>query len=133
MQVFRFFSFPLYYLIRGNVYVIYNFRYPTWTYNCVEGKCVKQLAHLVSSGNEGNQGSENKHNQSLTTCKMLCGEKASLWPYPTGIVDLSNTTFNFLPVNVWPLFYKTYKMWQFYFHRRYINNFVSLYLFLLLF
>ena len=107
---FQVLSFPSYYLDHGNLYVIHDFRYPTWTYNCVAGKCVKQLAQLVSSGNEGNQSPKNKNNQSLTTCKMLCGEKASLWPYPTGQVDLSNTTFNFLPVNFWPLFYKIHKI-----------------------
>ena len=38
--------------------------------------------------------------QSLTTCKMTCGTKANLWPYPTGSVNLSDNLFHFLPVNI---------------------------------
>ena len=76
-------------------------RYPTWTYECEDNKCIKKLAYLADQSDEGREGSEHipQYNQSLITCKMTCGEKANLWPYPTGTVNLSDTTFNFLPVS----------------------------------
>ena len=77
------------------------FRYPTWTYKCEDNRCVKRRAYLAHQSDEDNQVSEHmaQYNQSLITCKMTCGEKANLWPYPTGTVNLSDTTFNFLPVS----------------------------------
>ena len=63
--------------------------------------CVKQPAYITPDINGGvdDHGHKSQPVQSLITCKMKCGNEAPLWPYPTGLVNLSDTTFNFLPVS----------------------------------
>ena len=84
-----------------------NYRYPTWTYKCENLRCVKQLI-LNSESSDREKGDVNGEEasekcQSLISCKMKCGERDKsnlLWPHPTGNVNLSETTFNFLPVRI---------------------------------
>ena len=59
---------------------------------------MKRLAHQRDEGKDESEHTP-QYNQSLITCRMTCGEIANLWPYPTGTVNLSDTTFNFLPVS----------------------------------
>ena len=77
------------------------FRRPSWTYACEKSMCVKRPVDIISdiNGGLGEQGNKPERVQSLITCKMICGNKANLWPYPTGSVNLSDSTFNFLPVS----------------------------------
>lgn len=35
--------------------------------------------------------------QSLAKCRLLCGEHRSIWPRPTGIVDLADELVSFKP------------------------------------
>merc|ERR1711892_424380 len=71
-----------------------------WSYECdtsnssytttghfIPAKCVK----VPSSSSEKVQG--------LQACKMTCGSKGTLWPAPTGLVQLSSDLVNFIPQN----------------------------------
>ena len=79
-------------------YIIFSF--PTWIYRCENNKCARWPSASVIQANDSLEGTDSEFAgiQGLSTCKMTCGEKANLWPYPTGSVNLSDTTFNFLPV-----------------------------------
>ena len=35
--------------------------------------------------------------QSLARCRLLCGEHRSIWPRPTGVVDLADELVSFKP------------------------------------
>lgn len=61
-----------------------------WTFICRNSICQKRLA--VADANQ--------INQTLTRCKMTCGQYGMLWPRPNGIVNLSGedgSMINFLP------------------------------------
>ena len=84
------------------------YRYPTWTYKCENSRCVKHLVLDSESPDNGNNYSNNEKDsgkcQSLIACKMKCGARDKsnlLWPSPTGKVNVSATTFNFLPVRLY--------------------------------
>ena len=83
-----------------NISYDHHFSFPTWTYGCENNKCVRRPSASVFQANDSFVDSDREFAgiQGLSTCKMTCGEKANLWPYPTGLVNLSDTTFNFLPV-----------------------------------
>ena len=76
------------------------FSFPTWTYRCENNKCTRRPSASVIQANDSLEGTDSEFAgiQGLSTCKMTCGGRANLWPYPTGLVNLSDTTFNFLPV-----------------------------------
>ena len=84
------------------------YRYPTWTYKWENSRCVKRLVLNSEApdheNNYNNDGKDSEKCQSLITCKMKCGardESNVLWPRPTGKVNVSETTFNFLPVSTY--------------------------------
>ncbi|XP_047473217.1 chitooligosaccharidolytic beta-N-acetylglucosaminidase-like [Penaeus chinensis] len=62
------------------------FRLPNpYSYNCQQGLCVRQ-----------ERGKTSRH-QSLETCQITCGSFGSIWPQPTGKVELSKETVSFSP------------------------------------
>ena len=89
----------LYAIINSTSYY-HSFSFPTWTYRCENNKCVRRASASVFEADDSLVGSDRELAgiRGLSTCKMTCGEKANLWPHPTGLVNLSDTTFNFLPV-----------------------------------
>ena len=56
----------------------------------VEGRCVKHVYDV--------QGS--KPAQGLLACKMTCGKYGTLWPQPTGDVQLSKDLVNMKEINL---------------------------------
>lgn len=49
---------------------------PVWTWQCQEGRCVKQLLEVTDTY------------QSMGACKLACDTYSILWPRPTGRVEL---------------------------------------------
>lgn len=49
---------------------------PVWTWQCQEGRCVKQLLEATDTY------------QSVAACKLVCDTYSTLWPRPTGRVEL---------------------------------------------
>ncbi|XP_063585888.1 chitooligosaccharidolytic beta-N-acetylglucosaminidase-like isoform X2 [Penaeus indicus] len=65
------------------------FRLPNpYSYSCQQGLCVRQERSL--SGEY----------RSLESCQLTCGEYGSIWPQPTGKVELSKETVSFSPLQM---------------------------------
>ncbi|KAK3864073.1 hypothetical protein Pcinc_030216 [Petrolisthes cinctipes] len=65
------------------------YRLPTpYSYNCRESRCIKTDRTQVTEY------------RSLETCQLTCGKYGSLWPQPTGDVQLSSETVRFVPRNL---------------------------------
>ncbi|XP_039435009.1 chitooligosaccharidolytic beta-N-acetylglucosaminidase [Culex pipiens pallens] len=62
-------------------------------YRCVDGKCLRQYEDDVLGGNDQGFGS-------LNECRLVCGRYSSLWPIPTGTIQLGQGTREFIPANV---------------------------------
>ncbi|KAK7071899.1 Chitooligosaccharidolytic beta-N-acetylglucosaminidase-like [Halocaridina rubra] len=67
------------------------FRLPTpYAYKCnEEGLCIRKLRTEIIGKSE-----------SLESCQLTCGQYGSLWPNPTGPVQLSKKTIPFTPMNM---------------------------------
>ncbi|XP_042885216.1 chitooligosaccharidolytic beta-N-acetylglucosaminidase-like [Penaeus japonicus] len=59
-----------------------------WGWACINGRCVKQ------------EKSDARTLSSLDTCKLTCGPHGSLWPRPTGVTRIGDTTVSFLLKNL---------------------------------
>ncbi|XP_076059844.1 chitooligosaccharidolytic beta-N-acetylglucosaminidase-like [Oratosquilla oratoria] len=59
-----------------------------YSYQCNQGKCSRL------------DRSEATEYQTLSTCKLTCGEFGSIWPQPTGQVELSTKVVPFMPRNI---------------------------------
>lgn len=55
-----------------------------WTWQCQEGRCVKQMLQ------------RNETPQGLEACKLVCDTYSTLWPRPTGKVELGRVL---VPIN----------------------------------
>ncbi|XP_042225138.1 chitooligosaccharidolytic beta-N-acetylglucosaminidase-like [Homarus americanus] len=65
------------------------YRLPSpYTYSCKESRCVKE------------ERSHAREQRSLEQCQLTCGKYGSLWPQPTGEVQLSPETVHFTPRNM---------------------------------
>ena len=61
------------------------FSNPVWSWVCNGDICTKVDANSSTSAVQ------------LSTCKLTCGKYGSLWPKPTGAIQLGNQTLRFLP------------------------------------
>ena len=68
---------------------------PPWTYTCDDSlrKCVKTFLHPLEPYNRSEV-------VGLGQCLMFCSPGSTLFPAPTGVVNLGNTSLNFLPGDV---------------------------------
>ncbi|ROT81164.1 hypothetical protein C7M84_000080 [Penaeus vannamei] len=65
------------------------FRLPNpYSYSCHKGLCLR----------EESTGIRRRH--SLEECQITCGKYGSIWPQPTGKVELSNETVSFSPLHM---------------------------------
>ncbi|XP_037776157.1 chitooligosaccharidolytic beta-N-acetylglucosaminidase-like [Penaeus monodon] len=65
------------------------FRLPNpYSYDCQEGLCVKR------------ETTETRGRRSLEACQITCGKYGSVWPQPTGKVELSKETVSFSPLQM---------------------------------
>uniref|UniRef100_A0A0N7ZD94 beta-N-acetylhexosaminidase n=1 Tax=Scylla olivacea TaxID=85551 RepID=A0A0N7ZD94_SCYOL len=66
-----------------------HFRLPApYTFNCRSNKCIKE------------ERSGSREFRSLESCQLTCGTYGSLWPQPTGDVQLGSQTVTFSPKNI---------------------------------
>jgi len=69
-----------------------------WSYECdTSNSSYKTTGHLIPAKCVKVPSSSSEKVQGLQACKMTCGSKGTLWPAPTGLVQLSSDLVNFIP------------------------------------
>jgi len=88
------------FLLVGTAYSeIASFRLPSpWSYQCDStNSSFHNTGHLIQPQCVKVPSSSAEKVQGLQACKMTCSSKGTLWPAPTGLVQLSSDLVHFIP------------------------------------